>query len=131
MVVPAILVKFRTRICPLKRGFLEQKSIRRTRKVDGFSCVVVVAQNALPRFSGTSVCEHMRWLLMSIVAFAVILYLGRLLFRLMEQRHAQERTERWRGIVASGEESRMEELARMSPGTRAEFLLNEHGRGDQ
>jgi hypothetical protein len=47
-----------------------------------------------------------------------------------EQLDAKQRAERWKDILGR-DDVREDEMARMSPGTRAEFLLNERGRGGQ
>src|SRR5688572_9847992 len=55
---------------------------------------------------------------------------GGIRLRRSEQRSARQRAERWKHLLGR-DDTREDHMARMSPGTRAEFLLNERGRGDR
>jgi hypothetical protein len=75
-------------------------------------------------------CPPVRWILCSAIVTALVFYVVSVWLRHSEQLRARQRAERWKDILGRDDE-REEKMARMSPGARAEFLLNERGRGGQ
>ena len=71
---------------------------------------------------------RVRWILCSAVVSALVFYIVSVWLRHAEQVRAEQRANHWKDMLGR-EDDREEEMARMSPGTRAEFLLNERGRG--